>query len=78
MQAARELAQLAGEGAAFRAAPRVYKLRRLLNMFTDAVKDSRKVFLAFNPGDREVRVRFLGQEEARAGLESLPTERPNP
>ena len=73
MQTAAQVARLEGERDAYRAAPRVYKIRKYLEELVQGIQDSRKFFLAFEPAGRQVRVRFIAEEEARAGIESLPT-----
>ena len=62
MGAAVELARAENEREAYQAAPEVYKARRLMEVLTDGVRDARKYFLAFDPGDRLVRVRFVAED----------------
>ena len=73
MQTAAQVARMEGERGAYRAAPRVYKIRKYLEVLVQGIQDSRKFFLAFEPAGRQVRVRFIAEEEARAGIENLPT-----
>ena len=65
MNAARELTQAENERDAYRAAPSIYKARRLMEVLVDGLKDSRKYFLAFDPGARQVRVRIIPEDEVR-------------
>jgi regulator of protease activity HflC (stomatin/prohibitin superfamily) len=76
MRAAAEVARVDGERAAYRAAPRVYKIRKYLEVLTAGIKDSRKFFLAFDPGNRWVRVRLMAEEQARTGIEDIETRQP--
>lgn len=68
MAAAEELTRIQGERDAYRAAPRIYKVRKYLEVLTNGIKDSRKFFLAFDPGDRQVRTRFIVEEQARPDI----------
>jgi membrane protease subunit HflK len=61
---AAELLARQAESVAYRAAPRLYKVRKYLDVLVEGIKNSRKYFLAFDPGGRQVRVRFLTQEQA--------------
>lgn len=74
MNAARNVIELQNERQAYRAAPEVYKTRRLAEVLVNGIKDSRKFFLAFDPGQRLVRVRF-SVEQARLSPEEVPAER---
>ena len=76
MSAAGEVARSQGEGEAFRAAPRIYKVREYLAALVDGLRDSRKYFLAFDPHGRTVRVRFEAQEQARTDIPSIETRAP--
>ena len=71
--AATELSRIRGEREAYRAAPRVYKVRKYLETMVEGIKGSRKFFLAFDPGERQVRVRFIAEEQARPDDASFPT-----
>ncbi len=66
-----DLAVARNERAAFRAAPQVYKSRRLMEVLTEGLKDARKFFLAFDPGDRRVRVRFVAEDQASTDIINL-------
>ncbi len=66
-----DLAVARNERAAFRAAPQVYKSRRLMEVLTEGLKDARKFFLAFDPGDRTVRVRFVAEDQASTDIINL-------
>lgn len=63
MSAAANLARAEIEREAYRAAPQVYKIRRELEVLVEGMKDARKFFLAFDPGDRLVRVRFVAEDQ---------------
>ena len=79
MNAARELTLLRGERGAYRAAPRIYKIRKYLEVLTEGLKNSRKFFLAFDPAGREVRVSFIAEEQARPELADIqPRRETNP
>jgi hypothetical protein len=77
-RAAGEMARAEQERAAFRAAPEVYKTRRLIEVLVDGLKDARKFFLAFDPGDRLVRVRFVVEDEAFTDIVNLRPDRTQP
>ncbi len=70
---AQELARMQGERSAYRAAPRVYKVRKYLETLVNGLKDKRKFFLAFDQTDRQVRVRYIAEEKARADTASFPS-----
>jgi hypothetical protein len=63
MQAAADLARLEHERQAYREAPRVYKARRLAEVLIEGLKQARKFFLAFDPADRTVRIRFIAEDK---------------
>ena len=63
MKAVGDLASARNEREAYRVAPRIYKARRLIDVLVAGLKDSRKYFLAFDPGNRKVRVRFVLEDE---------------
>ncbi len=65
MDAARQLVQMQNEREAYRAAPAVYQARRLIEVLVEGLKDARKFFLAFEPGPRQVRVRFVVDDSLR-------------
>lgn len=75
MKAAKDLAQMRNERQAYRAAPEVYKTRRLIEVLVDGIKDARKFFLAFDPGDRLVRVRFITEDDLRLEPTDIRPER---
>jgi membrane protease subunit HflK len=64
LRAAELVARLAAEGVAYRAAPRLYQVRKYLEVLVEGIQNSRKFFLAFDPGARQVRVRFMAEEQA--------------
>lgn len=78
MRAAGEVSRLNGEQAAFAAAPELYKSRRYLDVLTKQLTETRKYFLAFEPGDREVRLRIEAQEESRPDLQQMDMKKTNP
>lgn len=61
--AASEVARAENEREAYLAAPEVYKARRLMEVLTEGLRGARKFFLAFDPGDRTVRVRFVAEDQ---------------
>jgi regulator of protease activity HflC (stomatin/prohibitin superfamily) len=69
MDAARQVAQAENEREAYYAAPDIYKARRLADVLVNGLKDARKFFLAFAPGDRKVRVRFVTEDDLRLNPE---------
>lgn len=71
MGAAAELARIEKEREAYRAAPQVYKTRRLAEVLVNGMKDARKLFVAFDPGDRLLRVRFVAEDEAGTDILDL-------
>ncbi len=74
MGAASELARARNERAAYHAAPRVYRARRVMDVITAGIMDARKFFLAFNPGERLVRVRFVAEDEPQTDIFELSPE----
>jgi regulator of protease activity HflC (stomatin/prohibitin superfamily) len=75
MKAAKDLAQMQNERQAYRAAPEVYMTRRLIEVLVEGIKDARKFFLAFAPGDRLVRVRFIAEDDLRLEPTDISPER---
>ena len=71
--AAAEVARVRGERDAYQASPQVYKLRKYLAVLVTGIRDSRKFFLAFDPGDRQVRVRYIAEEQARPDMADFPS-----
>jgi ribosome-binding factor A len=78
MGAAAELVRVQNEREAYRAAPEIYKSRRLMEVLVDGVKDARKYFLAFDPGKRTVRVRFVAEDQAGSEPIEWRTEEKRP
>lgn len=74
MRAAGEVSLLESERYAYAAAPEIYKTRSYLRVLVDGIKDARKYFLAFDPGDRRVHVRLETQEQAQADIVDIPTQ----
>jgi hypothetical protein len=75
MNAAKDLIEMQNEREAYLAAPEVYKARRLIEVLVNGVKDSRKFFLAFDPGQRNVRVRFVVDDQVRLEPIDISPER---
>ena len=75
MSAAKDLIEMQNEREAYLAAPEVYKTRRLIEVLVNGVKDSRKFFLAFDPGQRNVRVRFVVDDQVRLEPVDISPER---
>jgi len=73
MRAAGEVALLQNERYAYAAAPKIYKTRGYLQVLVDGIKDARKYFLAFEPGDRDVHIRLETQEQAQPDIADMPT-----
>ena len=73
MRAAGEVALLQNERYAYAAAPKIYKARSYLQVLVDGVKDARKYFLAFEPGNRDVHIRLETQEQAQPDIVDMPT-----
>ncbi len=73
MDAAKELARVRGEREGYRAAPRVYRVREYLEILVNGIRGTRKYFLAFEPGDRQVRIRYQAEEQAGVADTDLPT-----
>ncbi|MFN0136796.1 MAG: SPFH domain-containing protein [Phycisphaerae bacterium] len=73
MRAAGELARVQNERYAYAANPKVYKARKYLETLVQGMRNARKYFLAFEPGDRKIQVWLDAQEQARPDLTNLPT-----
>jgi regulator of protease activity HflC (stomatin/prohibitin superfamily) len=73
MRAAGELALLQNERFAFAVAPEIYKARSYLRVLVDGIRDARKYFLAFEPGERKVHIRINAEEQARTDIVDMPT-----
>ncbi len=56
------LVRARNEREAYQAAPNIYKARLVMEALVAGMKDARKFFLAFEPGDRTVRVRFIAED----------------
>lgn len=67
LRPAAELARARMEREAYLAAPEVYKSRRLMEVLVEGLKDARKYFLAFDPTGRQVRVRFVLEDQPGGG-----------
>jgi regulator of protease activity HflC (stomatin/prohibitin superfamily) len=76
MQAAGEVARLEADRHAYAVAPRVYRARRYLQVLAGGLSNARKYFLAFDPGEREVRLILDAQEEVRPEDLAVPTGQP--
>ncbi|MBN2448050.1 MAG: hypothetical protein JXO22_15075 [Phycisphaerae bacterium] len=76
LAAAAELTQMEAERDAYREAPHVYRARLYLTALAEGIKDSRKYFLAFEPGDRKVHIRVQAEEQARPDITDIaPTQK---
>ncbi|MGE0480409.1 MAG: SPFH domain-containing protein [Phycisphaerae bacterium] len=75
MRAVTELALAEGARSSFRAAPDVYRARSYLRALTEGIRNSRKYLLGVDP-NREVKTRIEAQEQARPGIEQMPTRAP--
>ena len=75
MNAAKDVIETQNERAAYMAAPEVYKTRRLIEVLVNGVKDARKFFLAFDPGQRHVRVRFVVDDQSQLEPVDISPER---
>lgn len=73
MGAAGEVALLRNERYVYAVAPEIYKARSYLQVLVEGIKDARKYFLAFEPGDRKVHIRLEAQEQAQPDIANLPT-----
>ena len=67
-----EVARLINVRDAYRAAPEVYKARRYLEALVNGIRNARKYILAFDPGERTVRVRLETQDQARPDIGETP------
>ncbi len=75
MEAARDVIEMQNEREAYQSAPRIYEARRTLEILVAGLKDARKYFLAFEPGGRTVRVRFVAEDELRLQPEEFSPDR---
>ena len=66
------MALLQNERYAYAAAPAVYRAREYLRVLVDGIKNSRKYFLAFEPGDRNVHIRLNAEEQAQPEIVDVP------
>lgn len=76
MRAEAQVKMLLNERAAYQAAPRTYKIRRYFDTLARGLHDSRKFFLAFQPGTRDVNVRIVADDEASPDITSGPVKLP--
>jgi len=74
MTTAGQVTRLEKERIAYQTAPRIYRVRSYLEVLVDGLKRARKYFLAFEPGRRQIKVRYEVQERARPELGSTPLE----
>jgi membrane protease subunit HflK len=72
MGAAEEVGRLLGEREAYHAAPRLYRIRKYLQVLVEGLEQTRKFVLAFEPRGRQVRVRFMAEEQARPDVGEIP------
>lgn len=61
-RAAADLARLKNERLAYRAAPEIYKRRKYLAALVAGLVQARKYFLAFDSGERDIKIRIEAQE----------------
>lgn len=72
MDYAAQLTRVTREREAYRAAPEVYRARRYLEVLGDGLRRARKYFAAFEPGERQVRIRVDAQDTAGPDITDLP------
>jgi len=70
--AGEEVARLLGEREAYHAAPGLYRIRKYLQVLVEGLEQTRKYVLAFEPRGRQVRVRFMAEEQARPDVGEMP------
>ncbi len=71
MTTAARFVRAENEREAYRAAPEVYKSRRLMETYIEGLRDARKFFLAFDPTGRVVRTRLIAEDERGLAPEDL-------
>jgi membrane protease subunit HflK len=74
LRAEGEVALLQNERFTYAAAPEIYKTRSYLQVLVDGLRDARKYFLAFDPGDRKVHLRVEAQTQAQPDIVNMPME----
>ncbi len=74
MKAAGEVSLLQNERFAYRANPRVYRMRTYLEALVNGLSGVRKFFFAFDPGTRHIKLRLNAEDQARPDLTGLPTK----
>lgn len=67
-----QVKRLQNEREAFAASPKVYKARQYLKVMAAGLANARKYFMAFDPGDRKLHIRFDLQESV-ADLSTMST-----
>lgn len=65
LEADAEVTRMSNERVAFRTAPRVYQARRYFEVMSAGLADARKYLLAFERGDRQIRLGLDLQDRAR-------------
>lgn len=78
MQSASETARATLEREAFRVAPNTYKSLRLMETIANGIQGARKYFLAFEPKGREVRLRFVTEDDKGSVIDLTRTQLPKP
>ncbi len=78
MQSASEFARATLEREAFRVAPNTYKSLRLMETIAEGISSARKYFLAFDPKGREVRVRFVAEDDLGSVADLTRMQAPKP
>jgi hypothetical protein len=76
LRAVAEFASLSSQYEAYAAAPDIYQARLFLEVLTDGLKNARKFFLAFDPGDRKVHIRVEAQDSGESSLMDMQTRAP--
>lgn len=77
LKAASELTSVQAQRFAYAANPVVYRARRYFQVLTSGLKDARKYVVGFDPGERPIKFLIEGAEQARQGLEDMPTRERN-
>lgn len=73
MSAAADVARINNQRDAFRSFPEIFKTRAYLDVLMKSMAGKRKLFLAFDPAGRDVRVRADLQDQAGTRPEDIPT-----
>jgi membrane protease subunit HflK len=68
------VARLRNERSAYEAAPVVFQQRSYMQRLADGIKDARKIFLAFRPGERVIRIDFDAKDQGQLDLTEIPAK----